>query len=307
MTIAIRFGWIRLPVLVAGIGMASCFGRGAALRGPCINPWPEDKPAEAADDAADVDDPTLPRDDVMKGIDVNKLDWSLLNGGRFAHRDAEAQEGRTAPKSTAGNDAAWSTDRKAERLLRRVGQAVAFAVLGYADRRRHDGGRARAPLTASRAVVGDGSPMAAAAPQSSGTAWAAITAPGVASIWDKTSVEARVDPGTEQSKLGTSLSKSVPLSERLFADPAERLQFDPAGRRAGARHRQPSLAQLRDRAVGETQHQRHRHQLHGRPDTCRPPTTNGCARSAPSKNCSTASPSRARSARPPTRRHQQEH
>ena len=51
-------------------------------------------------------------------------------------------------------------------------------------------------------------------PESSGTAWAAITAPGVASIWDQTAVEARIDPGSEQSKLGTSLSKSVPLSEQ---------------------------------------------------------------------------------------------
>ena len=38
-----------------------------------------------------------------------------------------------------------------------------------------------------------------------------VTAPGVGSIWDKTSVEARVDPGADQSKLGTSLSKSLPL------------------------------------------------------------------------------------------------
>jgi hypothetical protein len=51
-------------------------------------------------------------------------------------------------------------------------------------------------------------------PQSSGTAWAAITAPGVGSIWDKTAIEARVDPSQEQSKLGTSLSKSLPLSEQ---------------------------------------------------------------------------------------------
>ena len=50
-------------------------------------------------------------------------------------------------------------------------------------------------------------------PQSSGTAWAAITAPGVASIWDQTAVEARVDPGSEQSRLGTSLSKSLPVGE----------------------------------------------------------------------------------------------
>ena len=34
------------------------------------------------------------------------------------------------------------------------------------------------------------------------------------SIWDKTSVEARVDPGQEQTKLGTSLSKSLPLNEQ---------------------------------------------------------------------------------------------
>src|SRR6266852_3068623 len=51
-------------------------------------------------------------------------------------------------------------------------------------------------------------------PQSSGTAWAAITAPGIGSIWDKTAVEARVDPAQEQSKLGTSLSKSLPLNEQ---------------------------------------------------------------------------------------------
>ena len=51
-------------------------------------------------------------------------------------------------------------------------------------------------------------------PQSSGTAWAAISAPGVASIWDTTSVEARVDPSQEQSKFGTNLSKSVPLSDQ---------------------------------------------------------------------------------------------
>jgi hypothetical protein len=47
--------------------------------------------------------------------------------------------------------------------------------------------------------------------QSTGTAWAAVTAPGVGSIWDKTAIEARVDPAQDQSKLGTQLSKSLPL------------------------------------------------------------------------------------------------
>lgn len=47
--------------------------------------------------------------------------------------------------------------------------------------------------------------------QSSGTAWAAVTAPGIGSIWDKTAIEARVDPAQDQSKLGTQLSKSLPF------------------------------------------------------------------------------------------------
>ena len=50
--------------------------------------------------------------------------------------------------------------------------------------------------------------------QSSGAAWAAMTAPGVGSIWDRTAIEARLDPSQEQSRFGTSLSKSVTLDER---------------------------------------------------------------------------------------------
>lgn len=50
--------------------------------------------------------------------------------------------------------------------------------------------------------------------QSSGAAWAATTAPGLGPIWDKTAVEARLDPAQDQSKLATSISKSIPLVDR---------------------------------------------------------------------------------------------
>jgi hypothetical protein len=50
--------------------------------------------------------------------------------------------------------------------------------------------------------------------QTSGAAWAAVTAPGVGSIWDNTAIEARLDPSQDNSRLGTSLSKSVTLDER---------------------------------------------------------------------------------------------
>ena len=51
-------------------------------------------------------------------------------------------------------------------------------------------------------------------PQSGGSAWAAISAPGAGPVWDKTAIEARVDPNQDSSKLGTSLSKQVPLSDQ---------------------------------------------------------------------------------------------
>jgi hypothetical protein len=47
--------------------------------------------------------------------------------------------------------------------------------------------------------------------QSGGTAWAAMTAPGAGSIWDKTALEARIDPNSDHSKIGATITKAVPL------------------------------------------------------------------------------------------------
>ena len=122
-------------------------------------------------------------------------------------------KGRTGPKSTAGNDTSWSSN------ARRNGTSavtVKQSLTPFWDTR----------IGADMTVVNQPSASTSAdvlrqkfapdAPpsQSSGTAWAAATAPGIGSIWDKTSIEARVDPGQEQGKLGTSLTKSVPLSEQ---------------------------------------------------------------------------------------------
>jgi len=47
--------------------------------------------------------------------------------------------------------------------------------------------------------------------QSNGVAWATVTAPGFQFPlgWDQTSIETRVDPSQQQSKVGTTLSRSV--------------------------------------------------------------------------------------------------
>jgi len=58
--------------------------------------------------------------------------------------------------------------------------------------------------------------LAGAVPdQSTGVGWATITAPGFEAPlgWDKAAIDTRVDPSHEQGKLGTTLSRSVPVSD----------------------------------------------------------------------------------------------
>jgi len=53
--------------------------------------------------------------------------------------------------------------------------------------------------------------------QSTGAAWAKVTAPGLDAPlgWDKTVIDTRVDPTQEEGKLGTTLSRSMPLDENF--------------------------------------------------------------------------------------------
>jgi hypothetical protein len=52
---------------------------------------------------------------------------------------------------------------------------------------------------------------------SSGTAWASMTGPGVPHVWDKTAVDVSMDSSTDQSKVGTTLSRSVPLADNAYS------------------------------------------------------------------------------------------
>src|SRR5262249_24487668 len=58
--------------------------------------------------------------------------------------------------------------------------------------------------------------LAGAVPdQSTGVGWATITAPGLEAPlgWDKAAIDTRVDPSHDQGKLGTTLSRSVPVGD----------------------------------------------------------------------------------------------
>jgi hypothetical protein len=197
----------RLLALAAGFSLAAVLA--ASAQAPPAGETADAAEEEAAPEINDVDTKDV---DIMKDIDVDKLDWSQLNVDAST-LIMPAAKGPAAPKATASGDALWSSNAKPNGSS---AVSVKQSLSPFWDTRIG----ADMTLVHQRAVTTsadvllqkyspDGQPL-----QSSGTAWAAVTAPGVGSIWDKTAIEARVDPAQEQGKLGTSLSKSVPLSEQ---------------------------------------------------------------------------------------------
>lgn len=194
-------GWTRLPLAAAFI-----FGAVLTASAQIIPPFSPaatvpDEEAEAAE-TADVNDP-----DVLKGIDVDKLDWGQLAIDAGTLNDIIAAKKRAKAAAKDGMD--WSSNANANGSS---GVKVKQSVSSFWDTRiGADMTVAKEPTTMSE-LMAQKAANGGNLPQSSGSAWAAATAPGAGSVWDKTAVEARIDPGAEQSKLGASLTKSVPLS-----------------------------------------------------------------------------------------------
>ncbi len=199
-----RYRRTRLLTLVAGFSLFSVLA--AAAQTPPAEDDAEMPAAEEAAAAPDVNDA-----DIMKDIDVSKLDWSLLNVDAST-LTGPAPKGSGSSKAASSAETAWSANERANGTS---AVSVKQSITPFWDTRiGADMTVARQGTATTSELLSEKLANGGSLPQSSGTAWAAITAPGVASIWDKTSVEARVDPGSEQSRLGTSLSKSLPLSEQ---------------------------------------------------------------------------------------------
>jgi hypothetical protein len=192
------------------VGGAAVAG-GRPAKAQAVPPTEEaDAPAMESEAAADPD--ADPKDTEIKDADIKdlELDWSQLNVDASTLMTGPASKARTAPRAGTGSDMTWTSRDKANGSAVSVKQPISpfwDARIGA------DMTVTRQPSTMSE-LLSEKAANGGNEPQSSGTAWAAITAPGVATIWDKTAVEARVDPLQDQSKLGTSLSKSLPLGEQ---------------------------------------------------------------------------------------------
>jgi hypothetical protein len=200
MTSRTGYGVAGLLVLAAGLGLTAVPANAQAV------PSTEDAaaPAEATEAEAAAD----PDDTDIKDLE---LDWSQLNVDAYTlMTTSPASKARMAPRAASTADLTWSSKDKPNGSAVSVKQPISpfwDARIGA------DMTVTRQPSTMSE-LLSEKIANGGSEPQSSGTAWAAITAPGVGSIWDKTAIEARVDPSQEQGKLGTSVSKSLPLSEQ---------------------------------------------------------------------------------------------
>jgi hypothetical protein len=189
-----------LLILAAGISLAPVSQVGAQAVPAEENPQAED-PQAAAEAPAPPD---------AADAETMELDWSQLNVDASTLPTAPAAKARS-PQAAAGGEMSWSSTDKPNGS---AAVSVKQPLSPFWDARvGADMTVTRQPATMSE-LLSEKAANGGSVPQSSGTAWATLSAPGVGSIWDKTAIEARVDPGQEQSKLGTSLSKSLPLSER---------------------------------------------------------------------------------------------
>lgn len=213
----------RTAALVLAASLAIGFAVFAPAHPAFAQAWPSQgqQTDDEADDAAKADETksaetkpgeTRPADAASEQkpteaaeIDANTLDWSQLNLDPATLTYGPKSPARGA--STDG-DMKWSNSNKPNGS----GVSVKQQVAPFWDTRvGADMTVAREPTTMSE-LLAEKTANGGSLPQSGGSAWAAVTAPGAGAVWDKTAVEARVDPSSEQSKLGTSLSKQVPIS-----------------------------------------------------------------------------------------------
>jgi hypothetical protein len=173
---------------------------------PKVSPWPEADPqAEAiGSDAPDMENAA---DDTLAYLDI---DWSLLDVDASTLMTTNPKPLHGGPRATSSSEMSWSAQDKA------FGSAVSVKqpVSPFLDTRvGADMTVVRQPQTFAE-LLAEKAANGGSEPQSSGSAWASVTAGGVGSIWDKTSVEARIDPAQDQGRLGTSLSKSLRLGDQ---------------------------------------------------------------------------------------------
>jgi hypothetical protein len=180
-------------------------GLSSALMSPALAQWPQMEQVQEA--SASLQAAVAPP---LTDEEISKLDWSQLDVDASIPREGPAAKARAA-RAAASDGTTWTNNNQPNGAS---AVSVKEKVSPFWDTRvGADMTVTREPTTMSE-LLAEKSANGGNLPQSGGSAWAAVTAPGAGPVWDKTAVEARVNPDNDQSKLGTSISKQVPLNDQ---------------------------------------------------------------------------------------------
>jgi hypothetical protein len=189
----------RAKALLLSIGLTSAFMSSALAQ------WPQMEQVLQA--SASLQAAVAPP---LTDEEINKLDWSQLDIDATSP-EALAAKARAAKAAASDGGTTWTNNNQPNGA---AAVSVKEKISPFWDTRvGADMTVTREPTTMSE-LLAEKSANGGNLPQSGGSAWAAVTAPGAGPVWDKTAVEARVNPDTDQSKLGTSISKQVPLNDQ---------------------------------------------------------------------------------------------
>lgn len=160
----------------------------------------EDSHEEAA--GSDVGDFALDPDMDWSVLDVDAAALASMSARAAAPLASGAQSGATQWNRTERRDG--SAAITAKRQLPTVWDTRVGVDLNVAPQ--------PSPIETPERLL-----AATSSDRSDGAAWASTTAPALNFPigWDKASIDARLDPAQEQGKLGSRVSKSVPLNEQL--------------------------------------------------------------------------------------------
>jgi hypothetical protein len=200
----IRLLSLRLPA----IALAAWWSIPAFAFAQTEDPWAGIAPPQQEEQASPEENTSSETPAAVETAAPADIDWEALNAD-FAAVASKQAKLKQQQKSSVANADPWSWTRS-NNPDGSAAVAIKQAVTPFWDT--HVGAdlnvATQMPTTSWQALY---QKIENQSSQSSGSAWAAMTAPGLGFIWDKTAIEARTDPTQDQSKFGTTMSKSLPL------------------------------------------------------------------------------------------------
>jgi hypothetical protein len=206
---------ILIGVACGAVGTFSVLALGSTARAQSTNlgsgqtdAWAQIVPRETPQ--ADAADAAIAA--IVDSANPAEPDWS--EAGKIPETASKALRA-AGPRAKQPDDAAWSRNDRANGSSAVAIKSDASPFLDARVGANFD--VARTPAATMADSLSEKMRVGDAPTNSTGSAWASMTGPGMPHVWDKTAVDISMDGASEQGKLGTTLSRSVPLADNAYS------------------------------------------------------------------------------------------